>query len=352
MPSRRPTLTEVVAFTSAVALLLSNLGNIGDGAGNLASGITSLPGPLHRSEPGEREFVLRPGVGSRIIADLGATAKVTAFYSEGDGLQHAVTASRDGTLTEFWFGGFNQGSGSRVLMSIAGPGVARIGGYYSAPDATNHVVVLDRDDELLDIRFAPLRGKAVQVQLGKRDVRVIGLAALYSPPDNTHRVILLERRKTTELTELEFNAGGEQVGERSLGEVPGAIDIAAYYSSAERRVHAVVLYDDGHIVDHWSAFDGPEAGSRELVPKKSGIGPGLAAFESTEDGSNVLVYANDDGELYRQRSVSDRPPPEAQLLGKGPLAGFLAGYYFPGDELRHVVLSDVRGRLFELWYRN
>ena len=78
-----------------------------------------------------------------------AIVGVAGYYVTGEGTQHVIVGTNDGTLTEvYWKSG--QGVHQDVLANFAS-GIADVGGYYVAGEGTQHAIAGNFDGTLNEV---------------------------------------------------------------------------------------------------------------------------------------------------------------------------------------------------------
>jgi hypothetical protein len=110
---------------------------------------------------------------------------IGAYFCPIDNYEHVIVATRDGTITELWFGGADAG-GSGVLAVI--PGVTALCAFF------------------LSRRPAPARAR---------------------------------RRRHRHLHETWFIGGGRAMGHNTRGQVPGTIALAGYDGTGDQFEHVI-----------------------------------------------------------------------------------------------------------------
>src|SRR5437016_7837769 len=78
-----------------------------------------------------------------------AIVGVAGYYVTGEGTQHVIVGTSDGTVTEvYWKSG--QGVHQDVLANFASE-IVGVGGYYAADDGTQHAIVGTSDGNLAEV---------------------------------------------------------------------------------------------------------------------------------------------------------------------------------------------------------
>ncbi len=127
--------------------------------------------------------------------------------------------------------------------------------------------------------------------------RIYGVAAYYSENDATQHVVVATHDGT--LYEVHWNRNTAFTSPQWLGQFPGIASLCGFFTPDDNRQHVVVATENGQLSELY--FTDPQnVQSRPLLQIGSSAGPhiGMAGSYSTDDGLRHVVVGNNDGVLY------------------------------------------------------
>ena len=298
-----------------------------DGSGTV-NGVITLHGSIARS---------CRSVGQGMLAPSSSTPKAVAAYTTAEGYQHAIAATSDGNVTEFyWFG---DAPAAQNLLAHFDHGIVGLAGYATA-DGYQHVIVPTDDGTVTELYWQG-GGAVGQDMLAHFTSQIAAIAGWADGFGFQH---VLVATADGELTELWWQGG--EVGRGSLAHLDGPfVDAAAFWAHGTH--HALVASGDASIRDvTWTGAGAPAitvvdpflADGTQVI----GLGAYTAGFED-----HVLVGLSDG----RVRELHGTLGGRLMHTDLGVVSGLrptLDAYVDPSGTQHVIAAGD--GTLQELWW--
>jgi hypothetical protein len=235
-----------------------------------------------------------------ILTNFEGLVKATGFYSSGDGVQHAIAATRDGTVYDYYWqpGGVHMTTPLVPHSHFGANNIVGVAGYYNSRpveglgEDLKHVIVGTTDGNVTELYWkkpgphvsrGPLPGFSAN--------SIVGVAGYYNPDPKDQNQHVIVGTTDGNVTELYWG----QVG--GVSEVPltqfstnGVVGIAGYYSDDDQMQHVVVALNDGNVCELvWKIGQRVQ---QRVLPKFNGI-VGVAGYHIVSEHKHVLVGTSD-----------------------------------------------------------
>jgi hypothetical protein len=196
---------------------------------------------------------------------------LAGYQTPNDHFEHALVATRDGQVSEVFFGNpkFPGGKGQDVLARFASGSVVAVAGFYDPGDGFQHALVATTDGHLHEVKFAnpahpgilvDAQGPVASFAAGS----VVSLAGYYGPPGDGFEHALVATRDGR-VSEVFFGnpkfPGGK--GQDVLARFdPSRIVAVGGYATGDGFQHVLVLTTDGMLSElRWRPDIGFQAGT-------------------------------------------------------------------------------------------
>jgi hypothetical protein len=302
-----------------------------------------------------RNVLDRFGGNPKGIADLARFESIVAcdgFFSDDFELRHAVVATRNGEITEVFFGP-HQGQGQTVL--ITEPGLIDLAAFYSSDDHSRHVVTLSKNGDLVEVFYSPEK-RIERIPLANIP-RANRVAAFFTPDDSFRHAIVAT--DSGEVLDVFFNPKSDQ-GQVSLGRFPGLVDIGAFVSRDDSYRCVLVGTDDGNITE--VSFQPGRGVDQVLIGNVAGVAK-VSAYYAAGVAKVSAYYAAGDhffkrrvqvmtkaGRIHEIRYHPKFGVMRAVLINLSDLID-LGGFYSSDDEFRHSVIATKSGLMQDLSFQ-
>ena len=274
---------------------------------------------------------------------------VAAYYTDNDRIQHAVVATKDGSLYEIHWSRGAAASSPQKLTHFNG--LACLAGFFSPDDNYQKVIVGSDVGNLHEVYFHQPENPSFRsplIHLKSIAGMRIGMAAFYTPDDNLRHAVIVD--EDGELHEAFWSSQQEPDAEDfatqfDLKDITG---IAGFYTPDDNARNIIVALKNGSLYDvHYISKQ--KTASTDFLTQFDGGLVNVAAFFAADTYDRHIIALNAKGDLfdYVRTAQSD--------VGKAQVASFdhivdMAAYYSAYDNYRQIVVATHDGNIHEVCY--